>query len=92
MPGDAGTSFHGCYEPCCCPWLNSPRVTWRQQEVGLKEEKSKEQQRAAEVIRSHEEMSPKREGQPLKEGGMAAEMEDAGAALLGGRMLSPIAS
>lgn len=56
------------------------------------EEKSKEQRRAAEVIRSHEEMSPKREGQPLKEGGMAAEMEDAGAALLGGRMLSPIAS
>lgn len=60
--------------------------------MGLKEEKSKEQPRAAEVTQSHEEMSPKREGQPLKEEGMAAEMRDPRAALLGGRIHSPIVS
>lgn len=59
--------------------------------MGLKEEK-KEPPKAAEVIQSHEEMSPKREGQPLKEGDMAAEMGDTEAVLLGRRILSPIAS
>lgn len=59
--------------------------------MGLKEEK-KEQPKAADIIQSHEEMSPKRERQPLKEGGMAAEMGDTGAVLLGGRILSASAS
>lgn len=59
--------------------------------MGLKEE-NKEQPRAAKVIQSHEEMSPKREGQPLKEGGMAVEVGDPGTALLGGRIHSPIVS
>ena len=68
------------------------KVIWWQQEVGLKEEKSEEQSRATEVIWSHEAMPPKREGQPRMEGGVAAEMGDAGAAPLGGRILSPTAS
>lgn len=59
--------------------------------MGLKEEK-KEQPKAADIIQSREEMSPKRERQPLKEGGEAAEMGDTGAVLLGGRILSAIAS
>lgn len=62
---------------------------------GLKGRESKEQPTTAEVVRSHEEMSPKRKEQPLEKDEaipMAAEIGGTRAALLGGRILSPIAS
>lgn len=74
------------------PMVRQPQSNMAAAGSGLEERESKEQPTVAEVVWSHEEMSPKREGQPLKEGGMAAEMGDAEAALLGGSILSPIAS